>query len=176
VRHPVGKTVIVRIANWLARNGAPEEIRTPDPQIRRLVDNIGRAVEICKPTKEGLPRKQWLMRFLQTGKWDYGLAAGGIFLSEKNRNAQSPQTTSCPLYSQKRTCAMHSRVSAKGQKRTLAKLHLALCARFIAASQACRLRLEDRASASKHAVRQVARLRCGTIRNFYIPLPRPLLR
>ena len=46
--------------------GAPEEIRTPDPQIRRLVNRIDREAEYCKPRRTSAVSNQRLTRKLQT--------------------------------------------------------------------------------------------------------------
>ena len=50
--HPALSKAECDPADFLGRNGAPEEIRTPDPQIRSLEPDIYSVRLLCKPGKK----------------------------------------------------------------------------------------------------------------------------
>jgi hypothetical protein len=72
-------------------NGAPEEIRTPDPQIRSLAQSTEILEYFCKPLLIGAPTYQWLMLDLQT---DQGSNCGSCTLKiDLGKTAREPATS-----------------------------------------------------------------------------------
>ena len=67
------RAIAVRIARNVSENGAPEEIRTPDPQIRSLEIFFDNPHYFCKPTPPCTTIYQWVAPCLQT-EWGKPIA------------------------------------------------------------------------------------------------------
>jgi hypothetical protein len=76
------------------RSGAPEEIRTPDPQIRSLAQSTEILEYFCKPLLNDAPRYQWLTLDLQTDQGsNYGSCTQKIDLGKTAGEEGAPRKT-----------------------------------------------------------------------------------